>query len=175
MTSNLTRLSALASAAAVAAMLAAPALAQSPAPATPPAGDAPPPMVDLYSPEDAQATLDARLAALKTVIRLTPEQEKLWGPVEAAIRKATADAATRAEARAKAEPAQNFLDVLERLADAEATRANDLKAIVVAAKPLVATLSAEQQRRIPAFLGMTDHAGRPQPTLELWVFEAEQE
>ncbi len=31
-----------------------------------------------FSDDDAQAVLDARLIALKTVIKLTPEQEKLW-------------------------------------------------------------------------------------------------
>lgn len=170
MTRILTRLSALAPMALVAtALLAAPAMAQ--APAAPQANDAPPPMVDLYTDDDAQATLDARLIALKTVIRLTPDQEKLWAPVEAAIRQASKNAAERA----KAEAAQDFLDVLERLADAEVARANDIKSVIAAAKPLVASLSAEQQRRIPAFLGMTDHLGRPQPTFELWMFEAEQE
>ncbi|WP_454683567.1 Spy/CpxP family protein refolding chaperone [Ancylobacter moscoviensis] len=145
------------------------------APAAPPAAEAPPPLVDLYSDEDAQAALDARLLALKTVIRLTPEQEKLWAPLEAALRQASKDAGERAAARVKATAAGNFLDVLERLADAEASRAQDLKTIVAAARPLVAALSVEQQRRIPAFLGMTDQAGQPQPTLELWIFEAEQE
>lgn len=174
MTRILARLSALAPMAVVAtALLAAPAMAQ--APAAPQANDAPPPMVDLYTDDDAQATLDARLIALKTVIRLTPEQEKLWAPVEAAIRQASKNASERAAQRVKADPAQDFLDVLERLAEAETARANDLKSVIAAAKPLVASLSAEQQRRIPAFLGMTDHAGRPQPTFELWMFEAEQE
>lgn len=150
--------------------------AQSPAPAAlPPSAEAAQPLVDLYSAEDAQATLDARLVALKTVIRLTPEQEKLWPPVEEAIRQAAKNAAGRAADRAEAEPAQDFLDVLERLAGAEAARAADLNAVIAALKPLVATLSVEQKRRIPAFLDMTDHAGRPQPTLELWIFEAEQE
>ncbi|WGD29992.1 Spy/CpxP family protein refolding chaperone [Ancylobacter sp. WKF20] len=142
--------------------------------ATPPAEPAIT-MVDIYSEADAQAALDARLIALKTVIGLKPDQEKLWTPVEAALRQAAKNANDRAVARAKAEPAQNFLDVLERVADAEAARAADLKSVISAAKPLVAALSEEQKRRIPAFLGMTDIPGKPQPTLELWIFEAEQE
>lgn len=178
MTRILTRLAALAPAALVAATLVAAALLVAPASAqsAPPATDEPPPaMVDLYTAEDAQAALDARLIALKTVIRLTPEQEKLWGPLEAAIRQAAKNADARAAERVKAEPAQDFLDVLERLADAEAARAADLKTVIAAARPLVASLSVEQQRRVPAFLGMSDEAGRPQPTLELWIFEGEQE
>ncbi|HSI41910.1 MAG TPA: Spy/CpxP family protein refolding chaperone [Xanthobacteraceae bacterium] len=151
-------------------------LALAPASAqTPSVPDAPPPVVDIYTEADAQAVLDARLIALKTVIRLTPEQSKLWDPLEAAIRQASGKAALRATARTKADPALNFLDVLERIADAEASRAQDLKAVIAAAKPLVASLSEEQKRRIPGFLGMSDTAGKPQPTLELWIFEDEQE
>ena len=150
--------------------LAGPASAQ-----TPPAPVAPPPVVDIYTEADAQAVLDARLIALKTVLKLTPDQAKLWDPLEAAIRQASGRAAMRAAARAKADPALNFLDVLERIADAEASRAQDLKTVITAAKPLVAALSEEQKRRVPGFLGMSNTAGKPQPTLELWIFEDEQE
>ena len=174
MTRYLTCAPSLAALATVLALSAGPVLAQAPA-ATDAAPSSPPPVVDLYTDDDAQATLDARLLALKTVARLTPEQEKLWTPVEEAIRTASKNAAERASARTSAEPATNFLTVLERLADAEAARAQDLKSVIEAAKPLVAALSSEQQRRLPAFLGMTDIAGRPQPTAELWIFEAEQE
>jgi hypothetical protein len=181
MTRSIKTASSLAALATAFALASGAAFAQTPAPTTAPAAStsaAPtdaPPVVDLYTDDDAQAALDARLIALKTVIRLTPEQEKLWQPVEAAIRKASADAVERAKSRATAEPATHFLTVLERLADAEIARAQDLKTVVEAAKPLVAALSPEQQRRLPAFLGMTDIAGRPQPTAELWIFEAEQE
>jgi len=134
----------------------------------------PPPAVDLYTDNDAQAVLDARLIALKTVIGLTPDQEKLWTPVDAAIRQAAKNAMTRRIDREKATPAMDFLDVLERIGDAEAARAQDLKSVVAAARPLVKALSEEQRRRIPAFLGMTDKLGAPQPTAELWIFEDEQ-
>ncbi|MCB4768618.1 Spy/CpxP family protein refolding chaperone [Ancylobacter sp. Lp-2] len=172
MTRILARLSGLApmAALAVTALLAGPVLAQ-----TTPAADAPPPVVDLYTEADAQAVLDARLIALKTVIGLTPDQARLWDPVEAAIRQAAKNGAARAAARATAEPATDFLVVLERLADAEAARAQDLKTVIAAAKPLVAALTPEQKRRVPGFLGMSDRAGQPQPTLELWIFEDEQE
>ncbi len=135
---------------------------------------APPPVVDIYTDNDAQAVLDARLIALKTVIGLTADQQTLWTPVEAAIRQAAKNAITRRLDREKAEPAQDFLDVLERVGDAEAARAQDLKSVVAAARPLVKALSEEQRRRIPAFLGMTDKLGAPQPTAELWIFEDEQ-
>jgi len=134
----------------------------------------PPPVVDIYTDNDAQAVLDARLIALKTVIGLSPDQEKLWTPVDAAIRQAAKNAMTRRIDREKATPAMDFLDVLERIGDAEASRAQDLKSVVAAARPLVKALTEEQRRRIPAFLGMTDKLGAPQPTAELWIFEDEQ-
>jgi hypothetical protein len=133
-----------------------------------------PPIVDLYSDDDAQAVLDARLIALKTVIKLTPEQEKLWAPVEAAIRQTTKSAAERREQRGKAPQPATFVDILDRIGDAEATRAQELKVVTAALKPLVASLSEEQRRRIPAFLGMKDGRGAPQPTADLWLFEEEQ-
>ena len=49
-----------------------------------------------------------------------------------------------------------------------------LRRLVDAAKPLVASLSEAQRRRVPAFLGMTDHAGPAQPSAQLWIFEEEE-
>src|SRR5215470_11180980 len=44
------------------------------------------------SPDDLKALTDARIAATKDVLKLTPEQTRFWPPVENAIR-------ARAEAR----------------------------------------------------------------------------
>src|SRR5579872_5200250 len=38
------------------------------------------------SPEDRAAMLDARIAAVHAGLKLTPDQDKLWPPVEAAVR-----------------------------------------------------------------------------------------
>src|SRR5258706_10669833 len=38
------------------------------------------------NPEDRAAFTDARIAAVKAGLKLTPDQEKLWPPVEAAVR-----------------------------------------------------------------------------------------
>lgn len=130
--------------------------------------------VDIYSEADAAAVLDARLIALKTVLGLNADQEKLWEPVEASIRQIAADSAKRNAERQAAEPPADFLDVLERIADAESVRATDLKSFVAAARPLVAALSEEQKRRAPAFLGIFDGPGGPQPTSHLWLFEEEE-
>ena len=141
----------------------------------PPAAAPPePPAVALYSAADAQAVLDARILALRTVMTLTPEQQKLWPPVEAAVRAVAKLSAERRAERAKAPPPADFVDILERIADAEALRARDLKTVTAAMRPLVAALTPEQQRRIPAFLGLREGAGGlPQPTAEIWLFEEE--
>jgi hypothetical protein len=132
-----------------------------------------PPAIELNSAEDAQAVLDARILALKTVIALTPAQQELWPAVESAIRDVARLSAARRGDRAKAPPPANFLDILDRVADAEAARAHDLKSVTQAMKPLVASLTPEQQRRIPAFLGLRESGGLPQPTAEIWLFEEE--
>ncbi len=126
-----------------------------------------------YTEEDAAAILNARLAALRTVIVMTADQEKLWMPLEEAIRAASLDAARRRQQRLAATESTNFLDVLSGIADAEAARSQDLRRIVQAATPFVAALTEAQRRRIPAFLGMTDHVGPAQPSAQLWIFEEE--
>jgi LTXXQ motif family protein len=122
---------------------------------------------------DAGAVLNARIVALKTVIALTPEQEKLWPPVEAAIRDIAKTSFERLKQRLAAPPTTDFLLALGKIADAEEARAKDLKTFIAAAKPLVATLSPEQKRRVPAFFGMTGIPGG-QPSAQLWLFEEEE-
>jgi hypothetical protein len=127
-----------------------------------------------YTADDARAVLNARLAALKAVIALTPQQEPLWAPVEAAIRDIVRDAANRRAQRFATTPPAHFLDVLGAIADGEAARGRDLRRFVDAAKPLVNALTDTQRRRLPAFLGMTDHAGPAQSSGQLWLFEEEE-
>lgn len=131
-------------------------------------------IIDLHTAEDAAAVLGARLAALKAVIGMTADQEKLWAPVDAAIRQVAKLSAERRAQRSKAAQPQDFVDILARSADAETARAADLKIVTGALKPLVASLSEAQRRRIPAFLGLREGSyGQPQPIAELWLFEEE--
>lgn len=125
-----------------------------------------------YNAADARAVLNARLAALKAVIELTPEQEKLWPPLEAAIRDISKNAAQRRQDHEQVAP-KDFLDILEVVAADEEARAKDLKRFVAAAKPLLASLTPEQKLRIPAFLGLRE-GPRPQPSSEMWIFEEEE-
>ncbi|HEY0236072.1 MAG TPA: Spy/CpxP family protein refolding chaperone [Afipia sp.] len=52
------------------------------------------------SPQDRAAFIDARIAAVKAGLQLTPDQEKNWPPVEAAVRDFAKMRADRANARA---------------------------------------------------------------------------
>jgi LTXXQ motif family protein len=124
-----------------------------------------------YTDADARAVLKARIAALKAVIELTPEQDKLWPPLEAAMLDIARSAAERRKQRQAAKPA-SFLDVLAMVAAGEEARARDIRRFIAAAKPLADALNAEQKRRMPAFLGMTDYGN--QSSSGLWLFHDEE-
>jgi hypothetical protein len=126
------------------------------------------------SPSDKAAFLNARIAALKAVLALTPDQEKLWAPLEAAIRDAHKESSERAQKlHTGPEPATVF-ELLDLVADHEIARAQALKKFVAAAQPLVASLSPEQKRRVPAFLGLGESEHGPSSG-DLWIFEEEED
>jgi hypothetical protein len=108
------------------------------------------------SPEDRAAFADARIAAVKAGLKLTPDQEKLWPPVEAAVRDFAKMRIDRANARMNAEndsssDAQKPDDPVARLrerADRMAATAAVMKRIADAADPLYKTLDDGQKRRL---------------------------
>src|ERR1700737_4949950 len=55
------------------------------------------------SPEDRAAFTDARIAAVKAGLKLTPDQEKLWPPLESAVRDFAKLRIERANARMNAQ------------------------------------------------------------------------
>jgi hypothetical protein len=117
------------------------------------------------SPEDRAALTDARIAAVHTGLKLTPDQEKLWPPVEAAVRdlaKLRIDRANaRMKARDEAQDQQKPEDPVARLrerADDMAASAAAMKKIADAADPLYKTLDDGQKRRL-AILTHADRLG----------------
>jgi len=106
------------------------------------------------SPEDRAAFTDARIAAVHAGLKLNADQEKLWPPVEAAVRDFAKLRNDRANARMNAqrdEDAQKPDDPVARLrerADNMATSAAALKKIADAADPLYKTLDDGQKRRL---------------------------
>ena len=107
------------------------------------------------SPEDRAAMADARIAALHAGLKLTADQEKLWPPVEGAVRDLVKIRIDRAKAREAAAAANNDdqagPDPVTRLrnrADRMAATAAALKKVADAADPLYKTLDDGQKRRL---------------------------
>jgi LTXXQ motif family protein len=105
------------------------------------------------NPEDRAAFTDARIAAVHAGLKLNPDQEKLWPPVEAAVREFAKLRLDRANARvnAQSQSQQKPDDPLGRLrerAETMASSAAALKKIADAADPLYKTLDDGQKRRL---------------------------
>src|ERR1700742_377997 len=107
------------------------------------------------NPEDRAALTDARIAAVHAGLKLTPDQEKLWPPLESAVRDFAKLRMDRANARMNAKPddqdAQKQDDPVARLrerADNMTASGAALKKIADAADPLYKTLDEGQKRRL---------------------------
>jgi hypothetical protein len=118
------------------------------------------------NPEDRAAFADARIAAVHAGLKLTAEQEKLWPPVEAAVRDFAKLRIDRANARMNAsrdDSSQKPDDPVTRLrdhADNMATMAAAMKKIADAADPLYKTLDDSQKRRLSVLTRMERWSGR---------------
>ncbi|WP_027548419.1 Spy/CpxP family protein refolding chaperone [Bradyrhizobium sp. WSM2254] len=113
------------------------------------------------NPEDRAAFVDARIAAVHAGLKLSADQEKLWPPVEAAVREFAKLRIDRANARMDAAPgaADKPEDPVARLrqrAEDMAASSAALKKIADAADPLYKTLDEGQKRRLAA---LTRHRG----------------
>jgi hypothetical protein len=119
------------------------------------------------SPEDRAAFTDARIAAVHAGLKLTPDQEKLWPPVETAVRDFAKLRMDRANARMNAQrdeskDAQKSDDPVTRLrerADNMTATAAALKKIADAADPLYKTLDDGQKRRLKILTHMEGRFG----------------
>ncbi len=119
------------------------------------------PRTERLTREDMGALVDARVAAVRAGLKFTPEQEKLWQPVEAMIRKTAADRAARMETRRaemekltpeqRRERMRDQADFGERL-DRIGQRAEAMKAYADTMKPLWASLDERQKRLLPVLL-----------------------
>ncbi len=117
------------------------------------------------SAEDRAAMADAKIAAVHAGLKLTADQEKLWPPVESAVRdlvKIRIDRAKAREAAAASGNDQAMPDPVARLRDrAErmAATATALKKIADAADPLYKTLDDGQKRRLALLTHHHHHGG----------------
>jgi LTXXQ motif family protein len=121
---------------------------------------------DRLSAADMSALTDARITIIKTALQLTPDQEKLWPPIETAIRDRAKDRQARlafAEQRVGERREQrsqgnvveairdrNPIDFMHRRAEALDQRGADMKKLADAWQPLYQTLTPDQKRRMGA-------------------------
>ena len=106
---------------------------------------------------DMSAYADARIAALRAGLTLTPDQQKLWPPVEAALKEIATKHVERREAfrterRDLTERSERNVrpDPIERLrkgADRMSKTGADLKRLADATEPLYQSLDDAQKRR----------------------------
>ena len=112
-----------------------------------------------FSPADMKAFTDARIAALKAGLELTPEQEKNWPQVEQAIRDMAQARHARWEKMREQVKSEDGIAKLRARADAMTQRAADLKKLADAAEPLYRTLSDDQKHRLHFLVRMMMHHG----------------
>src|SRR3954447_8554651 len=118
------------------------------------------------NPEDRAALADARIAAVKAGLKLTPDQEKLWPPVEAAVRDFAKLRIDRANARmnpsrddASQQKPDDPVARLRERAENMATSAAAMKKIADAADPLYKALDDGQKRRLALLTHMERRFG----------------
>jgi len=112
---------------------------------------------------------DARVDVVKSALQLTADQEKLWPPIEEAIRARARDRQTRianiekeaAELRGRSRLEvlrdRNPVEFMQRRAEALTQRGADLKKLADAWQPLYQTLTADQKRRLGHLAIVTLH------------------
>jgi len=112
---------------------------------------------------------DMRIDLTKAALQLTPEQEKLWPPVEAAIRANVEDRRGRVakaqetvgrvadEGRIEVLRNRDPITFLQRRSQALSQRSENLDKLADAWQPLYNTLSQEQRRRMAALTILVLH------------------
>jgi hypothetical protein len=109
-----------------------------------------------FSPEDMSAFMDAHIAALKAGLKLSAEQERLWPPVEGAIRNLTGLHLTHMQAmrQTRAMMASDPVGLLRGMADHMSQGADAMRKLADAAAPPYATLDEGQKRRLQVLVRM---------------------
>ena len=114
------------------------------------------------SASERNSLTDMRIDLVKAALQLTPEQEKLWPPVESAIRARAEDRKARVakiqetvgrradESRADILRNRDPIGFLQRRSEALAQRSADLDKLAEAWQPLYKTLNPEQRQRMSA-------------------------
>jgi hypothetical protein len=99
------------------------------------------------SEQDRGAMTDARIAALKAGLKLTPDQEKNWPALETALRDQAKTRSERFAARASADRPTDPIERLKLRAETMTQRGTSLKQVADAAAPLYQSLDGAQKHR----------------------------
>jgi hypothetical protein len=132
------------------------------------------------NPEDRAAFVDAKIAAVHAGLKLNADQEKLWPPVEGAVRDLVKIRLDRANARmpagGDAQGAPKNDDPVARLrehAETMAVTADAMKKIADAADPLYKTLDDGQKRRLAVLTHLDGRHGGPGGWRHRWMERGE--
>lgn len=106
------------------------------------------------SQDDFNRLVDARIASIKAGLKLSADQERLWAPVENAIRSSATERFSRFEQRPSREQRQSmdFMQRLERRSTMMNEGAQRSAAVTTALRPLWNTFSEDQKRIAPRLL-----------------------
>lgn len=116
---------------------------------------------------DFEALTDARIAGIQAGLKLNADQQKLWGPVEQAMRGMAAARTERyAEFRQRREAGQqqpqrpDLAQRLEQQAQRQTESAQRLTTLANAVKPFWASLDDNQKRLLPVLMRQGGDNGR---------------
>jgi hypothetical protein len=106
------------------------------------------------SQDDFNRLVDARIASIKAGLKLNADQERLWAPVESAIRTSAGERYTRMQERPDRNERRSldFMQRLERRSAMVTERAQRSTAVTTALRPLWDTLTEDQKRIAPRLL-----------------------
>lgn len=106
------------------------------------------------SQDDFNRLVDARIASIKAGLKLTPDQERLWAPVETAIRSSATERFSNFQQRPSREQRQSmdFMQRLERRSTMMNEGAQRSAAVTTALRPLWDSFSEDQKRIAPRLM-----------------------
>jgi hypothetical protein len=87
----------------------------------------------------------SQIAQVKSMLRLTPSQERYWPPVEAALR-------SLARQAAQSDDSDGMMQRVKAKARSFAVNTAAIQRVVAAARPLIRTLDAEQKQTARALV-----------------------
>lgn len=113
-------------------------------------------MMGRFSPEDMSAFIDAHIAAIHAGLKLSADQEKLWPPVESAIRNLATLHVSHMQAmrQTRGMMASDPVGLLRAMADRMSQGSDAMRKLADAASPLYATLDEAQKRRLQVLVRM---------------------